>query len=326
MLKMNSKEKTLVLRHIDSYMEVVNEPSGVTIGNFDGVHKGHIYLIEKLIQSCSRRGLKSVLLTFDPHPADILHLGEKKTRLTEPEHKIALLLKTGIDVLIVHPFDRYFARLKAKRFITEMLIGKLRAELLVVGADFRFGYNKEGDMKLLRQAGEEKGLKIVEVPFIKTSTGIISSTRVRKLLRERGDIQQVNELLGRLYMIEGQVVEGSGVGHKLGFPTANLRDVKVCLPASGVYAGGGEVDGKLYPAVVHIGRRKTFDDEFTIEVHLINMRMEDSLYMRKIKFYFLKRLRDVRKFSSPESLKRQIEEDVSSTLEIFTEAKILEKT
>jgi riboflavin kinase/FMN adenylyltransferase len=195
--------------------------------------------------------------------------------------------------------------------------GKLGARAIIVGPDVRFGRGGGGDRRMLEAFGRERGIRIIGVDKFVKNGKPVSSSRIRNLLIDEGNVSEVNDILGRPYRIEGRVVRGKGRGRTLGFPTANLSDIDVLVPKHGIYAGAGAADGKIYPAALHIGERKTFDEPFSIEIYLIGRGTDAPLYDERIRAYLFRRLRDVVRFKDPGELRNRIKEDIDDTVEIY---------
>ncbi len=289
----------------------------VTIGSFDGVHLGHQRLLSEFVAEAREADAPAVVITFYPHPAEVLGKVHEPFYLSTPEEKAALMAELGVDVVVTHPFNRDVARLSAEEFM-ERLRRHLGLRRLWVGYDFALGRNREGDIPTLRQIGERMGYTLVVFPPYAVEGEIVSSSRIRRALAD-GDVEKAARLLGRLYAVPGEVVRGDGRGRGLGFPTANLAVwEKRMVPASGVYAAFARAGDKVYPAVVNIGVRPTFEERAAprIEAHLIGY--SGNLYGEKLALEFVKRLRAERKFPSAEALRAQIERDVAQAKEILS--------
>ncbi len=287
----------------------ISEKTAITVGNFDGVHLGHRYLLETLRQKARERELKTLVVTFCPHPLKILAPKLLLCELSSPEEKIELLEKEGIDYLSFIRFDRDFSQMSAKDFLENVLYRKLGCRYLLVGYDWRFGYRREGEIELAREVGERLGFEVELASPYERNGHIVSSTLVRRLLLE-GRLEEAEEVLGRRYWIKRKVVKGEGRGSKLGFPTANLKGTENLCLREGVYA---VIVNDALPGVANYGYRPTFGGKKKVlEVHIPNFR--DDLRGKEIKVEFVKFLREERKFSSVEELKRQIEEDIKRSL------------
>ena len=261
-------------------------------------------------------GGEAVVYTFEPHPRKVLRPDRAPQLLTTLDQKIELLEEMGIDVAIFEPFDRDFAEIGPETFVREYIHRRVRPMEVYVGYDFRFGRDREGSMRLLTEMGPRLGFSVTIIPEVTIDGRDVNSTRIRELL-SRGDVRETARLLGRPFCTRGIIVEGLRRGRTLGFPTANLAPQNEVLPEAGVYAGwtrfvdhGDPAAGTQFPAVTNVGWRPTFDDDtgLVAEAHLIDF--EGDIYGRRIDLSFERRLRDERKFPSPEALKAQIQNDV----------------
>jgi len=309
------KNKVTVLRDCKSYFEKIGSNSAVCMGNFDGVHLGHVKLIETLISIAKKEGVLSLVLTFEPHSREVI-TGKKVKRLTPAEEKVNLIKTLSPDVVVVQTFSRELASYKAERFFVEILVGMLKASVIVLGPDSKFGMGGEGDRNLLEQLGSKYAVKVIDVPPFKIDDVIVSSSIIKDLLFA-GKVSEVPKFLGRYYQISGKVIRGTGTGTNMGYPTANLEPDEILLPLEGVYAGAGCVEDKVYPAAIHIGERKTFKGSFTVEVHLIGREKSTPLYGETLKISFFERLRDIKCFENMEQLKSSIENDVKLASNLF---------
>ncbi len=293
----------------------------ITIGNFDGVHLGHQELVHELSRMARRKGTQGVALTFFPHPAEVLTTGRPQ-RLLPLEDRIRMLLAVGASGAWVLPFDRKTAALPAERFVEEVLLSRSRLSGLVVGPDFRFGANREGDSALLSWYGEKKGFEVVVVPPLTVDGTRVSSTLVRRLLQE-GNVAAATRFLGRTYRVKGTVVKGKQVGTCLGFPTANLSLTDdVLVPANGIYVvrmriGRTPADSAPLDGVANVGHRPTVDNgPLQVEAHLFGI--ERPLYGEAVTLEFLERIRDERKFGTLEELRAAIRQDVETARGYFS--------
>lgn len=281
----------------------------LTIGVFDGVHLGHKYLIGRLVALAKKQGRLSGVVTFLQHPREVISPSLRLPRLTDPAQKISLLKSEGVDIVIALSFIPELAEIGARQFV-DLLQKHLRMRGLVVGPDFALGQNREGSIGFLRKLGEELNFSVTVVLPKKINGLVVSSTAIRKAMAG-GDITRVNKLLGRPFSLQGRVVSGAHRGGPLlGFPTFNLEvDSNQALPPDGVYATWTYIDGKTYPSMTNIGRRPTFgESERTIETYILDY--QGNLYERQLKIALVERLRDEKRFDSPEELKKQITEDI----------------
>jgi riboflavin kinase/FMN adenylyltransferase len=282
----------------------------VTVGNFDGVHRGHQVLVSAVVARARETGGVSVVLTFDPHPARVLGPGRAPAALTTLAQKEELLARLGVDRLAVLPFDADVARLPPDAFAREVLHGALGAGHVVVGESFRFGHRREGDARLLAALGQDLGFSVRALPPVLEEGAPVSSSRVRDELA-RGDVRTALALLGRPYFVDAPVVRGDGRGRTIGVPTANLEPENEILPAGGVYAARCRVSaGAWHPAVVNLGHRPTFGGATaTVEAHLIDF--AGDLYGSRVRLEFHERLRGEQRFDGQEALVARIREDVA---------------
>jgi riboflavin kinase / FMN adenylyltransferase len=282
----------------------------VTVGNFDGVHTGHQSLARTAVDLARRSKRTAAALTFDPHPAQVLAPERAPQALTTLEQKALLLGELGLTRVIVLPFTMSVAALSAEEFVRRFLLSILGAQCVVVGAAFRFGRGRRGDVATLRGLGASLGFDVVGVDPVQESGEAVSSTRIRGAVRG-GDVRKASMLLGRPYAIEGTIARGDGRGRTLGFPTLNLSGIEQLLPLGGVYAGRCHfVGGGAWPAVVNIGRRPTFGGERTLtEAHLLGFSAE--VYGRRVALDFHDRIRDERRFEGADALRGQIRADIA---------------
>ena len=288
----------------------------VTIGNFDGVHRGHVPIFEKLIDEAHRENRKAVVITFDPHPKKILHPHIKPFYLiTSPDEKIKLLEDMGIDGLILIPFDIEFSKITAESFVKDILWGKLHIRKIFIGHDYTFGKNKVGNKAFLADFGEKLGFEVETIKAVKLGDEPISSTRLRYAILN-GDVKLAARLLGRPYNVGGVVVPGKSRGSALGIPTANIKPDKELLPAHGVYAVIVDLEGNRHQGVLNIGFNPTFsDNKLSIEVYLLDF--TGNIYGEKLNVLFVDRLRDEVKFDKPEQLVQQIKSDIDQARDIL---------
>lgn len=291
-------------------------PRAVAIGVFDGVHLGHQKIVRAMCGDAVRLRLSPCVVTFDPHPSRVLGRGDSDSGvLLSLDHRLSLLGRLGVRECVVVRFDRAFAAVPAETFLEELLVGRLGMRSLSVGSGFRFGRHAAGDERLLRDGAARFGYRFHAVTPLKRSGEIVSSTRIRRMILE-GRLRAASALLGRPYAVVGTVVSGRGRGRGLGFPTANLDPHHEILPPDGVYAAASKIDGRVRAAGVSIGPRPTFGDrEKTLEVHFPGL--SKNLYGKDIELEFRKRLRPLRRFSSPQALANAIRSDIEKTLNLL---------
>jgi riboflavin kinase/FMN adenylyltransferase len=297
--------------------------SAVTIGAYDGVHLGHRRVIAEVRERAQRQGLSTAVVTFDRHPATVVRPESAPLLLTDLDQKIELLADTGVDHVVVIHFDESRSLESAEDFVEEVLVGCLRARVVVVGRDFHFGHGRRGNVALLSRMGEERGFAVVGLGLVDeagdSSHGpaeAVSSTRIRSLLTE-GRVSEAAALLGRPHEVRGVVQRGDGRGGAvLGFPTANIAvPGEILLPADGIYAGHYErPDGTVHAAAISLGRRPTFyeqADSSLLEAYLLEF--SGDLYGESAKVRFVTRLRGEERFDSPEALSAQMARDIDAT-------------
>lgn len=292
----------------------------MAIGNFDGVHRGHQAVLAQVMQRAARDGVSSAVLTFEPHPVQYFRPDAPPFRLTTLEQKARLIEELSVDGVVAVRFDASIAKLSPEEFVQGILHKALNASTVFVGADFRFGRNRAGDVETLRTLGGERGIGVVVVDPVREEDGtVISSTRIRTAVRE-GRLEDANTLLGRPYTLVGRVVHGAGKGTGFGFPTANLRSANPLLPPDGIYAsrlhhaGVGALDAATY-----IGTRPTIGDELerAIEAYCLSAPDEFEIYGDEVELELIARVRDDRRFDSVDELIAQIGRDVEHVREIL---------
>lgn len=289
--------------------------SVVTLGNFDGVHRGHQELIRMIIARARETGGLSAVVTFRPHPLKVLAPEKCPPLISIYEEKIRLLEELGIDLLVKIPFTVDFSEMSPRDFVKDILAGLLGAKEIFVGFNYRFGRGREGNIESLRRLGEEFGFTVREVEQISLDGEPVSSTKIRQLLK-RGEVEHAARLLGRLYGITGVVVKGDGRGRTLGFPTANVAPKHAIIPPNGVYAVKVLARERTYHGIVNIGIRPTFDTKrLAIEAHVFDF--NEDLYGEEITVYFVHRIREEKKFQNAEALVRQITLDIVAAREIL---------
>jgi len=295
------------------------EKAVITIGNFDGVHIGHQALLHTVIEKALAMGGTSVVMTFEPHPMKLLAPSRHKPLITLYEQKCELISRTGIDVLISVPFTKAFSEMTARDFVQELLIDRIGVKAIVVGNDYTFGRNREGNVSLLKSWSRELGFEVFTVDWIQSANLArrISSTRIRELVK-KGRMEEAKKLLGRYYQIRGTVTAGRRRGaSQLGFPTANIELQDELCPAQGIYAVTVQIKGHTHQGVANIGFSPTFDDHlFTVEVHILDF--NQSIYGESIRVNFIGRLRDEVKFNSLDALSAQIHKDIARAREILS--------
>lgn len=293
-----------------------SEASAVTIGVYDGVHRGHQRVLEDLRTAGAALDVhRRVVLTFDRHPTSIVHPERAPKLLTTIDRRIDILNELGVDAVGILPFEQV-RRMRPEEFVRRVLVEVLRARLVVVGSNFRFGVDRSGDIDTLKAEGRRYGFDVDAVDLLRGDGDTVSSTAIRAMLR-RGEVAAAAEALGRSYDLEGIVVTGDGRGRTLGYPTANLDvPTELLIPADGVYAAIAETEDRSYRAVANIGVRPTFGgSERVVETFLLDEAPE--LYGRLLRLRFIERIRDERRFEDPDQLVEQIGRDVARTKSIL---------
>ncbi len=300
---------------IDNVRKPLRNPV-LTIGNFDGVHCGHQALFEKVKEWARKYDGESVVVTFFPHPLQVLSPGNGPPFITSHERKLELIEAAGIDTTIVIPFSRDFARISAQDFVKELLVDRLGARVIIVGHDYRFGQGREGNIDFLKDMGAKHGFEVDLVSGIDIDGIVVSSTAIRRMIQD-GDIHAAEKLLGRCFEITGPVVSGrSRGGRLLGFPTANIRLPGLAAPKNGIYAVEILIDGEVYGGAANLGYNPTFGDtELSLEAHIFDF--NQNIYGKTITVRFIERLRDEKRFSGPEELAAQIGKDVEKAKAIL---------
>ena len=307
-----------------AWSPTLEQGSVVTVGEYDGVHRGHRTIISEMHRLAAERGCATAIVTFDRHPATVVRPESAPLLLCDLDHKLELLAETGVDYTLVVEFTPEQAEGPAETFARQVLVDCLQARAVVVGADFHFGKGRRGNVQTLGAVGEEYGYQVIGLPLVKQLTGegeVISSTSIRTALSD-GDVEKAHRLLGRPFEVRGVVTPGDRRGRTIGFPTANIPTTSdLQVPSDGVYAAWYiRDDGAQYPAAVNIGKRPTFyedADRSLIEAHLIGFR--GDLYGETAKVRFVRRLRGERKFDGIEALKEQLVKDVADAAKCLSE-------
>jgi riboflavin kinase/FMN adenylyltransferase len=284
-------------------------------GTFDGVHRGHLFLLDKARQI--KNGTLISVLTFHPHPLIFFGLRREDFLLTTPEEKEEILKSAGVEEIITLKFDLELSEMTAERFFREILLEELGAKKIVVGEDFRFGKGREGDVRRLQELGKLYDVEVFVCPPFKIKGEEVKSERIRNLLKG-GEVKRANEMLGRFYSVRGIVARGKGLGRKIGYPTANLEVVKEKLvPAKGIYAVRARLRESVHDAICYIGESPTVSEggKLSLEVHIFGM--EKEIVGEELEVFFLERIREERKFPSLEELVKQIGEDIKEAQQIL---------
>jgi riboflavin kinase/FMN adenylyltransferase len=288
----------------------------LALGNFDGLHRGHMKIVERVRRRAEERGGVAVALTFDPHPTRVVRPDKAPKLLMTNAQKLEALEQAGIDDVAIVPFTRELSQWRPEEFVERVLVDWLHVAEVWVGANFLFGHDRTGNFSLLRLLGARYGFRTEKIDPVRYKEFVVSSTRIRRLVSE-GRVDEAAALLGREYCIDGKVVPGDGRGRDLGFPTANLETANELLPPSGVYATLLLVDGVIHLAITNIGVRPTFGDTYAavVETHVFDL--DHDLYGRRVRLAFVQRMRDERAFESPRALREQIETDCRHARALF---------
>ena len=289
----------------------------ITVGTFDGVHRGHWLVLEALRRRAGQEGMPAVLVTFHPHPLQIVRPDDAPQLLTTPLEKKEILAESALDYAVFIPFTDTLRTYPPERFVEEILIGRLRMKHLVIGYDHGFGRGRSGDVDTLKQIGVKLGFSVDVVDALKTEGDAISSTKIRHALRE-GRVEEAARGLGRPYSVRGPVVRGDGRGKALGFPTANIHvpDAHKLLPKEGVYAVCATLRSGTYAGVLHLGPRPTFrGSPPSVELHLFGF--DGDLYGEEVRVEFCAWLRGIHRFGSNRELVEAIQTDCDRALELF---------
>jgi riboflavin kinase/FMN adenylyltransferase len=290
----------------------------VTVGSFDGVHRGHQVVLRQLAARARELGVHSLLVLFDPHPLEVVNPAAAPLLLTVGDEKLEVLAESGIDFVAVLPFTPQLAAFSAERFVDEILLGRFRMHDLLMGHDHRFGHNRAGDVTTLRRLGAERGFEVTVIPAVTVNGGqSVSSTAIRRAIAG-GDLTGAFHGLGRHYSLGGRVVEGARRGRLLGFPTANVTvpSARKLLPPEGVYAIRAQTPMGPYDGMLNLGPRPTFgDSESVVEAHLFDANLD--LYGSRVRIDFVDRLRDTQKFSGIDALKAQLAMDAVNARRIL---------
>jgi riboflavin kinase/FMN adenylyltransferase len=292
--------------------------SAVTIGNFDGCHRGHQRILHRVVERARAADALAAVLTFFPHPARVLRPAEAPALLETLDQRLAAIGATGIDAVLVLPFTLELASVSAEDFVRRILVDTMAAQAALVGGDFRFGHGGAGDVKLLGELGERWGFATEIVRPVSEHGVVISSTAIRAAIRE-GRVEEARRMLGRPYALEGEIRAGTGQGRKLVVPTLNLATGQEVLPKNGVYATEAMVGGRTYRAATNVGTRPTFDGaRITIESYLLDF--SENLSAGELEVRFWQRLRDEKKFSGPTQLREQVLKDIERAKDYFQAA------
>ena len=290
----------------------------LTIGNFDGMHRGHLALFDKVKERAKSINGQSAVMTFEPHPIKVMIEGDALPLITPIQQKLKLIEDTGIDVIFCIPFTREFAAITARDFVKKILVDKIGIKEIVVGYDYGFGRGREGNIQLLEEMGNHLGFRVHMVDPVRINHALVSSTSIRNLVQE-GNLSEAKILLGRDYQISGTVIRGKDRGDRLlGFSTANLELIDELTPRKGVYAVRGHIDDQTYYGLTNIGYNPTFGEgPFSVETHILDF--SGDLLGKAIRVDFIERLRDEKTFETAKDLAEQISQDIIQARELFKE-------
>ncbi len=314
-LCLNGQNAMNILRGLDN-LKSPGHGCAVTIGNFDGVHQGHRFVIETLVQYAKQRGLPVAIVLFEPQPLEYFLKDQAPARLTRLKEKLIHLAVFPVDLVVLLRFDKKLAELEPETFIRRLLIDGLNTQYLAVGDDFRFGKNRKGDISLLKEVGRKQGFAVENLPSFRFDNDRVSSTSIRHAL-EAGRLDRARDFLGRRYSVWGRVIEGAKRGRLIGFPTANIRMYRENTPVKGVFAVTMTgIDNREISGVANVGTRPTVDgSQLLLEVHLFDFQAD--IYGRFVEIHFWQKIRDEKRFDSFEELKKQIENDALIARKLF---------
>ena len=306
------------MRIFDNLKSYSSEKESIlTIGTFDGVHIGHNKILKRLIQDSKKNNLSSLVMTFFPHPRMILNKSHEIKMIDTIDEKINLLEKTGLDNLIIHPFDNNFSKIRAKEFVEEILVKKLKIKEIIIGYDHKFGKDREASVEDLKRFGKDYMFTVKEIPAKEIDSIAISSTKIRNAILN-GEIEKCNKFLGRNFILTGKVVYGDGLGKKIDFPTANIeiKETYKIIPKNGVYLVKTKINSNTYFGMMNIGIRPTVGGtNKSLEIHFFNFK--DNIYGKNVSIEIIKKIRDEEKFSSIDQLKIQLKKDEQFCLKLI---------
>jgi len=304
-----------IFNNIQSYSS--EKESILTIGTFDGVHIGHNKILTKLVEESKKNNLSSLIMTFFPHPRMVLQKSQEIKMIDTIDEKIHLFEKTGVDNLIIQPFDENFSKIRAKEFVEEILVKKLKIKHIIIGYNHRFGKDREASVDDLKKFGLNYMFTVEEIAAQEIHSIAISSTKIRNAIL-KGEIKKCNEYLGRNFMLTGEVVHGDGLGKKINFPTANIEIAETykIIPKNGVYLVKAIINSEIYFGMMNIGVRPTIGGENkSLEIHFFNFK--DNIYNKTFSVEIICKIRDEEKFSSIDELKIQLKKDEQFCLKLI---------
>tara|TARA_Y100001934_G_scaffold5073_1_gene7081 strand:+ start:102 stop:1043 length:942 start_codon:yes stop_codon:yes gene_type:complete len=310
----------LITQNLKEYNST--KPSVITVGTFDGIHIGHKEIINELCLISKKKKLKSIILSFSPHPKIVLKNSSDIMLINSMDEKVDILNKYNLDYFLIKEFTIEFSRLTALEFVRDILVNKLNVKHIIVGYDHHFGRNRDASIIQLKEFGELYNFEITEIKPKKVNNNCVSSTKIRNLLLD-GNLELANKYLDSYFSLTGLVIKGMGRGKNLGFPTANIKinDEYKLIPRNGVYIVKSLIDSIIYFGMMNIGENPTFDDKNkSIEIHFFEL--DYNIYDKKIKINILNRIRNEKKFKSPEFLMEQLKIDRDYSLKYIDENKI----
>ena len=284
----------------------------ITIGNFDGLHIGHQFVINKLIEEAKKSNLQSAVMSFTPHPREFFSQSKKVFNINTKNEKLNILKSIGIDIYIDFDFNDELANLLAKDFIKKIIIEKLNVEKIIIGSDFKFGKNRTGNLETLRELSKsfKFNLVVIDILSTKETKNKFSSSHIRNMIIE-GNFIEVSQMLGRNWSLTGKIIRGDQKARKINFPTANLKPIDKILPKKGVYCVKASIDSKTYKAIANFGYRPTVNgSELLLEAHLFEF--NEDIYGKELTVEFLTFIRSEQKFDNFEELTKQIQKDIKT--------------
>lgn len=305
-----------IFRHLEEIPRDFG-PTIVSVGNFDGVHRAHQLVLQRIAERARELKGKSIAVTFDPHPVSILRPEAAPKLITPMERKLELLAQSGIEAALVIPFTHDFSQMRAQEFAAHVLRDRLHAAEVHEGANFRFGNRAHGNVQQLEELGRQLGFEVQIYPEMRSRGEVVSSSRIRELIAN-GSVSRARALLGRVFSVRAHPSRGRGYGRRYTVPTINLSEYEGLVPANGVYVTRTRIDKEVFDSVTNVGVRPTFENaSFAIESHLLDFQPMDVSENSEIEICFLQRLREERKFPSPEALRKQIAQDVARSQRYF---------
>jgi riboflavin kinase/FMN adenylyltransferase len=293
----------------------------LALGNFDGLHRGHLKIVERVRRGAAEHGGTPMAMTFDPHPSRVVRPDKAPPLLMTKAQRLEALGRAGISAVAVVRFTQEVAHWNPETFVRTVLVDWLRVSEVWVGANFLFGHERSGNFSVLRTLGQRYGFRADKIDPVRYKEFVVSSTRVRRLVTE-GRMDEAGALLGHQFYIDGVVVEGKRRGREIGFPTANLKTENELLPPNGVYATTVTIDGVVHPGISNIGVRPTFGDSTNTTVEAYVMGYSGDLYGQQVRLGFVQRLRDERKFEDVDALRAQIEADRRRAERLFAQLSV----